>query len=206
MATEISICRLALSHLRSNNADVVSITDPNTLEEEYCQTYYPLARDFVLSSHDWGFATRHEPLALKGTAPSGWLYQYGVPAKYLKAQSVYPKGSGDLPQPYEEGSIADAGDEVVIWTDTENAYLKFTAKVNSPSVYSPLFAMATSWMLAHMLAGALTKTRDVQNAMLEGYSVAMGMAAVSDANNQKLGGPTKTQKTYVPGKVAAGKG
>lgn len=202
MATEVSICALALSHLRNDSA-VVSISSPNTIEEEYCQKFYPMARDFTLADHPWGFATRHTILALKGTAPADWTYQYGVPAGYLAAQRVYPASSGDLPQPFEEGSIDTDGDEVVIWTDLETAYLKYTAKITNPTVFSPAYTMALSWMLAYMLAGPIATDRSVQNAMLEGYGLAMSKAAIADAKNQKLTTSALTQRTYSPGKIAA---
>jgi hypothetical protein len=45
----------------------------------------------------------------------------------------------------------------VLYTDQENALLRYQALVNDPTKFDPLFTMALSWHLASMLAGPVIK-------------------------------------------------
>ncbi len=125
--SEVTICNLALSHL-GDTANVQSIAPPDSsVQAQLCARFYYVARNVLLESASWGFATRRITLAqvsnptldAKGDGP--WMYAYAVPSDMLTALAVVPAGSpddveatyGPLPfdsyPPYPEGYLPVPG-------------------------------------------------------------------------------------------------
>lgn len=214
MASEVDICNLALGHL-GDNATVTSIKPPEgSAQAEHCARFYPIARDSLLEMHFWNFTMRRINLAsMEATWPE-WKYAYALPADVLNIIAVMPPDAYDdyatkfvptdtpqfahnitpviaagrySPQPFGVEVLADG--QHVLYTNQENAMLRYTAYVSDPTVFSPLFVMALSWHLASMLAGPILKgdagaaeaKRCTQMAM--GY---VSQAEVSDANQRRI--------------------
>lgn len=213
MASEVDICNLALGHL-GDNATVASIRPPEgSAQAEHCARFYPIARDSLLEMHFWNFSMRRINLApLEATWPE-WKYGYALPNDVLNVIAVMPPDANDdyasrfvpsdtpqfahnyspviaagryTPQPYTIEVLADG--QHILYTNQENAMLRYTAYVSDTTVFSPLFTMALSWHLASMLAGPVIKgdagaaeaKRCTQMAM--GY---ISQAEVSDANQRR---------------------
>lgn len=179
MASEIDICNLALAHL-GDTATVSSINPPDpSAQAQHCARFYPIARDALLEKHSWGFATKRQPLALlgtavDGTAPTEWAYSYALPSDAINILAVLPsdavddystglnygnmlqaQGGNYIPQPFD--CETDAEGRGVVYTDQENAMLRYTGVVSDTARFSPLFVLALSWNLASMLAGSIIK-------------------------------------------------
>lgn len=204
MASDVDICNLALGHL-GDNATVASLDPPEgSAQAEHCARFYPIARDSLLELHPWGFATKRAQLAQLGNGWPEWDYSYAHPADALNIIAVLPPDASDdysmglsnvpiaaggsyVPQAFSCELDANGAD--VIYTDQEDAVLRYTALVTDPTKFSPLFVMSLSWHLASMLAGPILKG-DVGaaeskrcTAMMQAY---LSKAAESDAGQRRI--------------------
>lgn len=188
MATsEVSICKLALSHI-GDEATVTSINPPEgSPQAEHCQTFYPLARDALLQMHPWNFATRRvtSPAALTSET-TVWTYCYALPAgtNLLDVISVLPANStndyslvsqsysdatsseylSDI-TPYMGGGFVTApfatealeDGTIVIYTDVYSPEIRYTVRVTDTVKFPPLFVTALARLLASYLTGPVIK-------------------------------------------------
>ncbi len=179
MASEIDICNIALSHL-GDAATVASIDPPEgSAQAEHCARFYPMARDALLEAHPWAFATRRVLLAELVNNWPQWQYAYARPTDCLKVLAVLSKDAPDdyqttpvwpypeaqpapgamyaaqIPQPYT-CEINDQGAQV-IYTNQEDAMMRYIARITDTTRYSYNFTMALTWALASMLAGPIIK-------------------------------------------------
>jgi hypothetical protein len=182
MASVVDICNLALAHL-GDEATVASISPPEgSAQAEHCARFYPIARDTLLQMHAWNFASRRASLAQVTMPYTMWKYAYAVPGDMMTAVAVLPPEAQNdystrfspAEYPYYNANFSPmlaAGQYVpqrysietdtlgnkVLYTDQENALLRYQALVNDPTKFDPLFTMALSWHLASMLAGPVIK-------------------------------------------------
>ena len=178
MATEIDICNLALAHL-GDDATIASIKPPEgSAQAEHAARFYPIARNSLLESHTWNFAAKRASLATTTNTLEQWEYAYVAPADMMTpvaiisptAQNDYATrmSAGDTPGgitsnyaptivagQYTPQQFSIEGD--LIYTNQENAMLRYQAFITDPSVFSPLFVTTLSWHLASMLAGPVIK-------------------------------------------------
>jgi hypothetical protein len=205
MASEVDICNLALGHL-GDRATVSSINPPEgSAQAEHCARFYPIARDMVLESHEWGFATKRANLALLvDTPPPGFMFVYQQPSDCRNiidlidphAPTFFPidercghwqDDAFTLPAvPYE---LEARGDGVgVIYTNLENAIVRYTASVTDTTKFSAQVVDTIAWLLAAYLAGPVMKG-DVGAAMasscMKAYLISLGKATANDANNRR---------------------
>lgn len=196
MASEVEICNLALAHL-GDAATVASLDPPEgSAQAEHCARFYPIARDSLLETHPWKFATRRATLAELTNPWTQWTYAYAKPADCLRMLAVIsPTASNDhmdygtlVPQPYTVEINEDLAE--VILTNQEDAVLRYVAQVTDTTTFSPLFTMTLSWHLASMLAGPTIKG-DVGAAEAKRCAQMMmawlGKASTSDANQHDIG-------------------
>jgi len=178
MATEIDICNLALAHL-GDDATIASIKPPEgSAQAEHAARFYPIARNSLLESHTWNFAAKRASLATTTNTLSQWDYAYVAPADMMTpvsiisptAQNDYATrmSAGDTPggitSNYAPTIVAGqytpqqfAIEGTYIYTNQENAMLRYQAFITDPSTFSPLFVITLSWHLASMLAGPIIK-------------------------------------------------
>jgi hypothetical protein len=157
--TDVSICNLALTHL-GDKAAVVSISAPTTAQEQYCATYYPIARDLTLESHCWAFNTVRKALVTSSvTPPSTWQYAYDAPANMLRLLAIMDPNAADdysagvnfsnigaysqpvvnlgVPTPYDFVQEYDeAAAKIVIYTDLQSAVGRYTIQITDVTKYS----------------------------------------------------------------------
>lgn len=213
MASEIDICNLALGHL-GDTATVSSIKPPEgSAQSQHCARFYPIARDTLFEMHAWGFATKRVSLAALTSAWPEWDYCYALPSDVANLLAIIPPDANDdysshfvptdtpftsanfapvvaagryVPQDFSSEILEDGTE--VIYTDQQDAVLRYTAIITDPTKFSPLFTMTLSWHLASMLAGPIIKgdagaaeaKRCTQMAM--GY---LSQAEVSDSNQRR---------------------
>jgi hypothetical protein len=201
VASALDICNLALSHL-GDSANVSSIDPPEgSAQAEHCARFYPIARDSLLEMHNWSFATRRtQPALLAEDIDTAWTYAYAAPAGMVKPIAVVVPGALDDAdsQPYTVETLSTG--LVVVYTNTENAVLRYVARVTDTTKYTPLFVDALSWLLASYLAGPIIKGDSGVQAGRACFNTFTGQyqrAAGSDANMQK------TSADFTPSAIAA---
>ena len=182
MATEVDICNLALGHL-GDNATIASLKPPEgSAQAEHAARFYPISRDTLLESHSWNFATRRAAMPLVTNPISQWRYAYAIPNDAQDVVAVIsPDAENDyvtrasasdnpgwqgnyaptvaagnyVPQPFTVET--DANGSQILFTNVENALLRYQARVTDTSQFSALFTLTLSWHLASMLAGPVIK-------------------------------------------------
>lgn len=208
MATDVDICNLAVAHL-GDEATIASIDPPEgSAQAEHCARFYPMARDTLLESHTWGFATRRAALALLSSSTAQWNYTYQAPAQVLNILAVLPvdasddyssaplivsgsnpivTGAGYVPQAFVLESLAD-GTEIIL-TDLADAWVRYTVRVTDAAKFPPLVVDCLSWLLASMIAGPLIKGDTGAAAgrtCFQTYRMRLAEAIASDANDRQL--------------------
>lgn len=186
MSSVVDLCNLALSHL-GEDAEVIAIDPPDgSIQAAQCGRFYPMARDALLEMHPWTFASVRASLALTvAAAPSEWLFAYSLPALCIKPHAIY------APDALEDGRGADYIVESdpdgngVIYTNVEEAVIRYTRLIEDTTKFTPGFAMALSRLLASYLAGPIIKSTtgiQVSQAQLKLFMIELGTARAEDAN------------------------
>lgn len=195
MYAEVDIYNLALDAL-GNTTQLANTTD-NTPAARACRRHYELARDAVLKDFPWPFAVRAVALAVVGGATfPGYEYVYRYPSDCLQARQVtdadgrrlrwYACAPGQqfvqwLPPkiPYQVSS--DATGKLIL-TDLKDAYLIYTARVESTAVYDALFVDALSRRLAYALTVPLAVDAKKAQAVWATYRAALTSAHAAHLN------------------------
>jgi len=209
MASEVDICNAALGFI-GDAATVASIDPPEgSAQAKHCARFYPLARDALLEMHPWSFATKRVALSALTDTPTEWDYAYAYPADVNNIIAVLPSDATDdysignvpgdinsgvpdsaggyyVPQPFSAEVTQDG--QQVIYSDQQDAVLRYTAMVTDTSQFSPLFTIALSYLLASYLAGPVLKGdtgRQVASAMLAEAVRVVSQAKVSDTGQRR---------------------
>lgn len=173
MASTVDIVNLALGHL-GDEAGVSSISPPDgSVQASHAQRFYPIARDVLLQSHTWGFATTRKSLAVLSISelPPEWAFAYAKPTS-LRMVAVFPAQVTAAPN---DGSIFDQSEFVaraqaypfnmetledgteVIYSNVQDAIGLFIRQVTDSTKFSPLVVAALARLLASYLAGPILK-------------------------------------------------
>lgn len=189
MASEIDICNLALAHL-GDTATIASISPPEgSAQAEHCARFYPVARDTLLESHNWKFATRRATLALLDADAFNWTYAYAEPAGALRVVSILPGTAMSTDEGEQFETMGDDEGNALVLTDLEDATALYTVRVTDTTKFSPLFVDALSRLLAAYLAGPVIKGdlgKAEAKAQMQHFRLALNLAITSDANQRKV--------------------
>ena len=210
MASEVDICNLALANL-GDIANVSSIDPPEgSAQAQHCARFYPIARDALLEMHPWGFSTKRIALPLLSNTLEQWKYVYQAPSDVLNIMAILAPDaaddySQDLPVPYTQVGIINTGQGLytpqpyevetlqdgtsVIYTNQEEATLRYTAKITDTAEFSPLFVSALSHLLASYLAGPVLKGevgRAEAKGQMQLFQVFYNRATVSDTSQRRI--------------------
>jgi hypothetical protein len=176
MASEVSICNQALAHIGAE-AEIESLTE-STEEAKYCNIYYAHARDHLLRSHAWNFATKYVTLAQIGTAPSGWTYQYQYPSDCLNALEIVNTNSEDI---LEFEVISDSASGKYIVTDVQDAELRYTSAITDPNVFDLGFIEVLTWAVAYRIAEPITGNTNKKGEALTIYQNTLKSTTATDS-------------------------
>ena len=204
MATEVEICNLALSNIRSQGIN--SLTE-GSLQAQQCALKYPILRDFLLSDMEWNFSQSIAPLAPLTIEVFGWsnVYQYPTDCLYndrlilnYSANSADVGGMISRPRYADDPYLPDLAAQVqykvmnidgqrVIVSNDAGLRASYRKRVSDTSVYSSQFVLALSWLLASDIAIPIVGGelgRALRKESLEIYSAYKDAAAVNDMNEE----------------------
>jgi hypothetical protein len=176
--TKLQICKIALTAIGSKNT--IQSLDEASTEARNCTILYDLARDTVLEDLDWPFASAITTLALAGTAPTGWEFQYAWPNLCIVPREIVQPDPTQDPVLFEVRFDETHGRVIV--TNEEDASLRYTRKVDEPGNYTPNFVNALSLQLAYRLALPLTRDQRLANELGDRYAIALAHAKALSAN------------------------
>lgn len=201
MATEVSICNLALSSL-GHTESISSLTEGSAAAIE-CNRWYAVCRDAVLEDFAWPFAEKFLVLASLGSPPTEWLYRYSFPSDCINPLYIvnpdnaatgrcitsssdtfsdfYVRKKKEIPY---KVSGQDNVSRVIL-TDEEDATLCYTQKITNTNLFSPLFVMALSHLLASKLAIPLPISSDLAQLNFQQYQLTISQAWASAMNAEE---------------------
>jgi hypothetical protein len=147
----------ALGYLKNDNT--IEDEAEHSLENEKVNLYWDTCVGYVQRDHLWGFAKKQVTLALSGTAPDGWEYQYVYPTDCVRADRIYNSLDPQnikLPKiPFEVAANSGVTGKV-IWTDQAVAQLVYGVLVTEPTLWTDDFDDALGLYLGHKLALAIS--------------------------------------------------
>ena len=207
MPSEVDIANLALA-LLGDSATVSSMSPPQgSAQASHCARFFPIARNALLEMSTWGFSTVRVSLAAITYGFTEWKYAYQVPSDMVNSIAILdPAATDDYSQPYTQGytplGTANTNQSLytpqpysietdrvtgvpIILTNQINATLRYTRVVTDPTLFSPTFVVALSYLLASFLAGPVIKGdagMNVSNSMRKKAVDALSESRPSDAN------------------------
>ena len=190
MASYVDICNLALAHL-GDEATVSAISPPDgSVQAAHCARFYVMARNIVLESHPWRFATFRAALQPRtDEPPTAWTYAYALPNLCLRPLRVLAPESTDDNEG-EEFKVETAEDgSQILYTNVEEATVVFIKEIVTPAYFSPLFTEAYARLLASFLAGPILKGATgikVSAEQYKFYDTILKRAQAADASTQKV--------------------
>ncbi|MCG7932111.1 MAG: hypothetical protein N0E44_18935 [Candidatus Thiodiazotropha lotti] len=183
MTTKVQICNMALGAI-GEKSNIQSITERSP-QAAKCNLYYDQMVEVVLSDFDWNFASVTETLALIGTAPTGWSYQYAMPSDCLAAREIVREIRINTDRiPYKIARDRTSNMRVIL-TNQAEAELRYTGLVTDTSQFSPWFVEALSLRLSAAIAEPLTRKKDLVVRQLQLYNRALQAAAAASANEEE---------------------
>ena len=175
--SEADICNIAL--LRVGHKTLIDDLEESNQAARACKVLFTEARDSLLATAPWAFATQRADLAVVEDAErTGWEYAYALPADCITPINIYPgtrNPSADVQVPFKLEYSATSGQ--LLLTDMEDAELLYVARVEEIPLYPPLFVEALAWKLASDLALVLPVKPQVGLAMQQGFERALTRAA-----------------------------
>jgi hypothetical protein len=180
MSSKVDIWNAALSNIghKANIAD----PDEATVEANHCRRFYPMALRFALERFAWNFATRRVELAEVDNPVDHWAYAYALPNQCIAARAVLPPECTDdtLEQVFTIEAAEDGS--AILYTNMEDAVLKYTTLVEDTNKFTPTFVIALSYDLAALLVGPIPKDPKKRQEMQRLAEYYTGMAQANNAN------------------------
>jgi hypothetical protein len=168
--SEVGICNLALARIGVRQS-ISSLTNDTSTEAVMCNALYESMRDIVLSDTPWPFAMRTVTLALVEEDPNtDWAYAYRRPTDCLVARRINNNGRFDQTGliPYEIAGDDEGG---LIYTDTEDPVLQYTARVTDTALFPSDFMNVLAWRMAMELSLALSVDNSYRQSSANSYLV-----------------------------------
>lgn len=196
LVTTTDIANQALASIGAN-ARVTSISPPDTgsVEAEQCSRFINECVETLMELHDWSFATRRAALVEAGDTDNDvYQFRYVIPANMCRVISLLPDGAthdtteSGRRMAQEVVQEQDADGVLRIYSDVEDAVLRYTVWVTDPNKWPPLFRQALVALLASKLAGALIRGAEGEAAKrrcLQEVEMYLSRAKASDANQQR---------------------
>lgn len=205
---EVTVCNLALSYIGESPISSLDPTVDSSLTASLCARFYTTTRNDLLGRRPWSFATRRKTLVAIESEWDQWDYAYGVPADCLRPQAVYVTDSDDdhalvatdwlTPSDVQSSPTQlpkvvftieqDVDGNRVLYSDLQDASLRYTAKVCDVALWPAWFTKALAWLLAADLAGALIKGD-------KGAEQVVNCLRIAEAILAKAGEPEGTQRS-----------
>jgi hypothetical protein len=184
-ALEVQVANLSLSHIGQSGL-VTSLTPPDgSANAEHCARFFNTARDTLLEMHTWSFATTRKPLTAIANPSSGWSFAYQVPTSVIRPIALLPAGSTDDTKVYPFViEIDPVSEEKVLYTNVEDAVLRYIKRVADSSRWTPLFVIAMSWLLSHFIAGPITKKTSLVQETYKMFLTQYQLAVTADSESQ----------------------
>lgn len=196
--SQVDICNLALRHVAGKPITAITDTTPEAI---ICSAaWYPALKE-TLRSNNWSFAKCIEALTLLTSyTPLSWEYAYSQPVNAAAVWKIYSEGTVDKSKGDKFDKEYDkTGNQVVIVTDTEDAYCEYTFFITDTTLFTSDFVTAFSYRLAAEIAVPLNGDVNQAANMTKLYNNAISEAQRLSSNESNL--PDNSPNQYVSARV-----
>jgi hypothetical protein len=190
MASKIDVYNMALGHIG------VSSTVADELERSpervICSRYWDTCRDALFSYKDmeWKFATATVALADLGDPPLGWGFRYRYPNDCINAHEVMGETGRTQPVALRpKFDVQYEADGRVILTDTPDAVLRYTKRVEEAERWPSSFVEAMAYKLASFIVMPLKNDAGNRNNLLQLAEQFTQIAMCASLNEGEPDGP-----------------
>lgn len=162
--------------LRLLGAEAIAAFDEGTKIANAVSEVYDTERDALLRSHEWNFATKRADLALLAAAPAGGdapASAFQLPSDCLRVLAVSP-----------DQTWAVEGRTIVV--DSDVLSIRYTARIEDPTQWDPMFTRAFAAALAMALAYAVTELSTMIDRASVAFDRAMGHARTVDSQEKAI--------------------
>ncbi len=191
--SQAAICNMALGHLGVTR-EITNLTTDTGEEARVCRLYYNRALEYTLRKAPWPFAIRVVAPSLVDEDPTiEWAFSYRYPTNAVLIRRI-PTGTRNpsLSGRVEFDIIGDDSGRLIL-CDVEEAdmEIEYVKNVTDPSIYSPDFILAFSYLLAFYIAPKLSRgDRDGLGARaFQMWGMLVGEAQATFANEKQLPPP-----------------
>lgn len=157
MSSTTDICNLAIANLGSS-ATVANIDPPDgSALAAKCAIIYPMMRDALIEMRNWPFAIKRAALSeLAGvTIPPPYTHAYAMPSDAMVPVDIRHADASDDSKPNRLYWETQADGSKIVFTDTEDAVMRYKFQQRDSSKFPPLFVRTLSWLIAGSLVGTL---------------------------------------------------
>lgn len=176
--TKQKIFNLALKNLKVS----VPISASNSTEKNYSvlDEYYDTAKLQVLEATEWAFANCYKKLNLLQDKPLNPCYEFAYDyPNDVACPRLIVVGQNEKQEHFE---VASVDKKLQLWTNRENATLKYTKNDVTESEFNASFAIALSWYLAFLACPTIAGARATQSDCMTIYKEQIQQAEITNAN------------------------
>lgn len=176
MSSEVDVINIGLTHIGATT--IVSLTD-GSVSANAAGKIYEQARDDLLSSHPWNFATQRVQLAQSATAPAfEFDHAYALPSGWLRTISVHDNNAGHGTILYRMELIN--GQRAIV-TSSDEVWLRYVSQITDANLMTPDFRAALSLAMARNLSIPLASSNTLYELMTRAADRAVAKARSTDA-------------------------
>ena len=191
MTSIVEICNQALGHIAARSkVETVFPAPESTVEARNCNIYFHTARKATLEAFDWDFASREGTLSLYAgdATPDRWGFQYAWPADCVAPREIVRALRTTDEIPFKTSLSSDESTKL-IWTDEEDASLRYTRDLENVERWPATATTALGWMLGFYLAVPVSRSLALQKECMEAFNYSLGQATAYTARTQREDAP-----------------
>ncbi len=180
-SSSTEICNRAI--MLCGVGEEIASLDERSPEALACNSVYEKTVREMQREFDWNFNRKIQTLSLVEEDPNDGIeydYSYGLPSDCVAPRNIVSGAKPETPQsriPYEIGSD---GTQTLLYTDQEDAVLRYSASITDEALFPDDFCEALSHRIAYKIAPRLiedpSKMADKIDALLA-KSVSLAKAA-----------------------------
>lgn len=177
----LGIINLALTHLGQRVVTQTELNNDSVVQTKVALRVYTYALEETLRAFDWGFARVEVALVDDDDyVPVNYDCAYAKPTSCMAIRRIFNASTTDMSIGEKYAEMNDTTDgTVVICTDADDAYIRYTKKITDTALFDPGFVTAFSHRLAAAMAVALNGDKEMAKTQIAIFN---GM--ISEAKRQ----------------------
>lgn len=192
MASLLDCCNRALGAIAAGS---ISSLDDGSIEARECARYAPALMSEIATWSEWGWARVSVQLApVANDRFSEWSYAYALPSDMAQVLTIHrPQDpndigkwrpeAGNFPFPEQAATtLAFLIEGPVLYTNVENAWLRYVQATSDVGLYPPMLARAFELELAARIALPLRKDPQLADVLSQRARIATAQAEADDIN------------------------